>query len=354
MTYHTSTKRHPFSPNQVKLCELFQFRCSWQWLTAGVGASGALGLLTTLAVRYKPLRLPLLATLGTIGALGGSYAFLIEPRRPILRKFTLTLPTLPAALDGLRIGHMSDLHIHFPYTRNNTRWAVERMREERPDLIALTGDFVSFTDAIPELPALLHRLEAPLGVYAVPGNHDHWEGLEAVRSHLEPLGIEFLLNTHKQLSWHNGECWVVGVDDMWYGLPDIETALAGVPHDAFTLLLAHSPDYADIAAAYNVSLQLSGHTHGGHLRLPVLGWFCVPFYGFHYVDGTHTVGNTCLSITRGLGGMPMRFNCSPEASVITLRRSAQNEPSNTMNRLSHRYDRGASSWSRNGYPPEEC
>lgn len=301
--------------HNAKFREFFQFRCSFRWAGAGL----AVGALAAAAARWEPLRLPTIALLGTVGAVGATYSTVVEPRCPVLERVTVRLPSLPPALDGLRIGQMGDMHLGFPHGHVNTQWAVNAMRMEQPDVLVLTGDFVSFTHTIPDLPDLFRSLTAPLGVYAVPGNHDHWEGLNAIRSHLEPLGITFLMNENRCLRWHGGELWLAGIDDMWYGIPDIETALAGVPDGACTVLLSHAPDFADTARQYGVALQLSGHTHGGHLHLPLLGWFCVPFHGIRYISGLEQVGDMQLYVTRGLGGAPLRMNCPPEATIITLR-----------------------------------
>jgi hypothetical protein len=268
-----------------------------------------------MAARRKRLRFPTFATIGTVAA----YSTMIEPRRPVLERVTLRFPSLPPELDGLRIGHLSDFHLGFPNGLKNTRWAVKQMLLEQPDVLVLTGDFVSFRRSIPDLPGALRTLRAPLGMYAVPGNHDHWEGLDDIRASLEPLGVRFLMNEHVCLRWRGGDLWLAGIDDMWYGKPDLNAALAGIPPHAFTILLSHAPDFADIARTRPISLQLSGHTHGGHLQLPWLGWFCVPFHGFRYVSGLEQVGTMQVYITRGLGGTPLRLNCRPDATVLTLR-----------------------------------
>jgi len=306
------------STRNIKFKEFFQFRCAPGWIAAGVGGAATLTMLTAAAVRWKRLRLPLAVTVGSAGMGSALYTTMIEPRRPVLERVTLHLPSLPPDLAGLRIGHISDFHLGFLHTRANTMWAVRQMQEEVPDLLVLTGDFVSFERAIPTLPELFAPLTAPLGVYAVPGNHDHWEGLDAIRAHLEPLGITFLMNVNRRLRWRGASFWLAGVDDMWYGQPDLDAALEGIPHDAFTILLAHPPDYADIATERAIALQISGHTHGGHMQLPKLGWFCVPYHGFRYISGLEQVGTMHLYITRGVGGMPVRLNCRPEATILTL------------------------------------
>jgi uncharacterized protein len=292
-------------------------RYSPRWLGAGVGG----GALATLALAQGG---PAAAVaLGVAGAAGAAYALLHEPRSPRLERVTLRLPALPRALDGLRIGQISDLHLGMRFTAANSRWAAECVAGERPDLLALTGDFVSYDHAIAELPGVLAPLAGasfPLGIYAVPGNHDYWEGLPAIRRALEPLGVTFLVNAHRALRQGDASLVVAGVDDMWDGQPDLPGALAGAPAGSFTLLLSHCPDTADEAAQHGVGVQLSGHTHGGHMRLPWLGSFCLPRYGWRYAVGHAHVGATQLYVSRGIGGMPLRLGCPPEATIITLRR----------------------------------
>lgn len=113
---------------------------------------------------------------GAFGAAALGHMLLGEPARPILERITLHIPALPPELDGLRIGHLTDSHLGFRYSEANLTWGVAQMQRERPDLIVLTGDIVTHHWAIPDVPRLLHGLYAPLGIYAVPGNHDHWEG----------------------------------------------------------------------------------------------------------------------------------------------------------------------------------
>jgi predicted MPP superfamily phosphohydrolase len=285
------------------------------WLRLGLAAAsiGALGL--------RRLGWPATAALGGLGAAGLAYIRRYEPTHPTLNRVTLRLPTLPAALDGLRIGQITDTHLGLPHSSDNLRWAVEQMCYDRPDLIALTGDLAGLRKGIPEIPPLLGKLSAPLGVYAVPGNHDYWEGLADVHAALMLADIPLLMNEHRRLSWNGADLWVAGIDDIWDGRPDFAAALDGVPRQAFTVLLAHSPDIADDAAEYGFALQISGHTHGGHLRLPLLGPFARPRYGMRYVMGQYQVGPMTLYVSRGLGGVPLRLFCRPEATIFTLRRA---------------------------------
>jgi predicted MPP superfamily phosphohydrolase len=286
-----------------------------RWL----GAGAALSALALLGVRYGGPQVA--AALGLAGSLGVAYASLFEPARPLLERVTLPLPTLPAALDGLRIGQITDLHLGGPYNAANVRWAVAQMRRAQPDLLVLTGDFVSRHAAVPELKELLGGLHAPLGMYAVPGNHDYYEGIEDITATLTALGVEMLLNRSVPLRWGQGVLWLLGLDDVWEGEANLDAALAGLPPQAFSLLLCHVPDFVEQASQRGIAVQLSGHTHGGHLRLPLLGAFCVPRHGLRYQRGLAQVGATTLYVSRGIGGMPLRFGCAPEATIFTLRRA---------------------------------
>lgn len=301
-----SGKRFDPTPGKV--------RYSSRWMGAGAGASA----LATLALSRGGI--PALLALGGVGAIGAIYALLVEPRMPRLEQITLHFPKLPPALDGLRIGQLSDMHLGHRYSAENTRWAVERLMAERPDLLALTGDFVSYDRNIGDLPALLRPLQAPLGIYAVPGNHDHWEGVGAIKEILTPLGVEFLINRSRRLTWNGAEFMIAGVDDIWDGEADLDAALCDTADSPFTLLLCHAPDMADDAADRGVHLQLSGHTHGGHLRLPGLGAFALPRHGWRYSIGHAHAGKAQVYVNRGIGGLPMRLLCRPEATLITLRR----------------------------------
>ncbi len=284
------------------------------WYGAGALAAG-LGLLGLRALGW-----PGAAALGALGGAGLAYASRYEPSHPLLERRELRFPQLPAALDGLRIGQIADTHLGLRYTERNLAWAVEQMRREQPDLIALTGDLAGHKAAIPSITPLLRPLRAPLGVYAVPGNHDYWEGLADVRAALALAGIPLLINQGLRMSWRGAEFWLAGVDDAFDGRPDFAAARAGMPEGAFGVLLAHAPDLADDAADHGFAFQLSGHSHGGHLRLPGLGAYTHPRFGVRYVIGHHHVGALQLYVSRGLGGAPLRLLCQPEATIFTLRR----------------------------------
>jgi predicted MPP superfamily phosphohydrolase len=299
--------RDPFDPTRLT------YTTAWFQLGAAAAAIGALGL--------RRFGWPAAAGLGGLGAASLAYMKQFEPARPTIERVTLCLPTLPRALEGLRIGQITDTHLGLPQATENLSWAIEQMRREQPDLIALTGDLVGLKRGITELPRLLGQLRAPLGVYAVPGNHDYWEGLADVQAALSLADIPLLMNQNRRLGWNGADFWIAGVDEIWDGRPDYAAARRGVPEAGFAVLLAHSPDVAEDAAAHGFALQISGHTHGGHLRLPVLGPFAHPRFGVRYVMGEYRVGEMTLYVSRGLGGVPLRLLCRPEITIFTLRRS---------------------------------
>jgi uncharacterized protein len=287
-------------------------RFSRRWLVAG----GAAALTAAGAVAAGGL--PAALVLAAAAALLGGYATAVEPARPQLRRRTIRLAGLPPAWHGLTIGHLSDLHLGHPFTAANLRWAVAQLQQEAVDLIALTGDLVQQPTAMTEIAGLLAPLRAPLGIYAVPGNHDYWEGLPALQAALADLPIEWLINRHVVLQRGAAALVLAGIDDHWDGSPDLRAAFAGAPADAVRLLLAHCPDVADAAATCGAQLQLSGHTHGGHLRLPGFGPLALPRYGWRYHDGVYDLAPLTLTVSRGIGGAPLRLGCAPELVLLRI------------------------------------
>ena len=292
-------------------------RYSRAWL----GLAASLALFGLVGVWYAGL--PAAAALAALGGASLVYLGLVEPASPRLERRTVHLPSLPPAWEGVRIGQISDCHLGLPFSRRNLRWAVAQLQRERPEVVVLTGDLVSRVAAIGHLAAALEGVHAPLGVYAVPGNHDYRAGLVALRAALARLHIPLLINTHQRLCWQETDLWLVGLDDGCEGRPDLDRALAGVPPGACTVLLAHTPDSADAAAERGLAVQLSGHTHGGHLRLPRLGPLALPPGGWRYAMGHYQVGRLQLYVSRGLGGTPVRLGCRPEVTLLTLRRGAR-------------------------------
>lgn len=256
---------------------------------------------------------------------GGVLAAYGERQWPRVVRVTIAPTGLPAALDGYAICQLSDLHRGPLVSEAFLRQAVDLANSLRPDLTVVTGDFVSDHSRFAvSCGAALSGLQAADGVYGVLGNHDYWnDDPEAVSATIQRSGIQLLTNRSVTLRrW--GTAWsLCGVDDWWAGRPDLEAAQADVPNRAFKLLLCHEPDPVEEAALRGFSLQLSGHTHGGQLLLPGRRPLITPDYGHKYPIGLRQVPGTATQVytNTGLGVIfpPIRINCPPEVTLITLR-----------------------------------
>ena len=266
-----------------------------------------------------------------LGAAAAGYGFLIEPRRLVVERIEVRLRRLPTEFDGFRIAQLSDIHYGPHMSSAFVREAVEESNKLKPHLAMLTGDFVSHPFGKPAgmegaryvVPCAeaLQGLRADYGRFAILGNHDHWNHPATVRNHLDAVKFPVLVNQAVTLEKDNARLWLAGVDDIMAGRPDLEKALQRVPAGEPAILLAHEPDFADHAAKFPVDLQLSGHSHGGQVRLPWLGAPILPLLAQKYPMGLYRVGNMQLYTNRGLGviGPPVRFNCPPEITLVTLR-----------------------------------
>ena len=216
------------------------------------------------------------AALATYG-----YASRIETQQLQLRRATVPLKKLGSSLDGLKIVLMADFHL-YPNTQIELiERAVAMANELRPDLIALCGDYVLGTaDSIFELAPVLGRLNARHGIFSILGNHDHWKGEKRVRAGLEASGLTVLQNQGITLTIGRDLLFLAGIDDGWAGRQDLLKGLQNHSSDLPTLLLMHEPDFADeFSADGRISLQLSGHSHGGQVRFPFIGSPFLPPYG---------------------------------------------------------------------------
>ena len=257
---------------------------------------------------------------------------LIEPNRPRLIRKEIALRRWPSRLDGFNIALLSDFHYDSYFSVHPIRSAVEIVNGLHPDLIALTGDFVSVpwlgnstkaaADAEP-CAQLLQKLQAPHGVWSVLGNHDVFSDADRVTNALHAVGIPTLSNQAVAIEKDGARIWLGGVDDVLGGTADLPGALQGIPSDEAVVLMAHEPDYADYVAGYPVDLQLSGHTHGGQIRLPFMRPLYLPALAKKYVWGQFKIRELMLYTNAGIGtvGVPIRWNCPPEITFITVRRS---------------------------------
>jgi len=259
-------------------------------------------------------------------ALGGgglAYAWRIEPNWLEVERVEIPIAGLPAGLEGLRIAQISDLHAGADLPPERLEAALQTIAGLEPDLLVMTGDWVTYdaADALPAAQAVA-RLTPPLGTYSILGNHDHWTHAEVVADAVQSAGITLLRNSHVPIPAGGETLWLAGVDDIWERRHDLEAALAGVPAGEPVILLAHEPDYADtVAADGRVALQLSGHSHGGQIHLPIFGSPVVPYLGSKYVSGLYQLEKEMwLYTNRGLGTVQpaVRFNCRPEITLIRL------------------------------------
>lgn len=239
-----------------------------------------------------------------------------------IERVEIRLARLPKRLDGLKIVHLSDVH-HSPLTDlEHISRAVRLASSLEPDLVVLTGDFVSHqAEYISPVAAVLGRLESRFGSFACLGNHDHWTDPEAVATSLDSHGIRVLINEGFRFTHDGSSFWLAGVDDYLVGRTDLEAALRGSFPDEMKLLLAHNPVIFRKAARRGVDLTLSGHTHGGQIRFTESQGGLLPRRRF--VAGLHSRGSSHIYVTRGIGTVvvPIRFQCPPEISLLTLRRS---------------------------------
>jgi hypothetical protein len=260
---------------------------------------------------------------GSLALAGGyGYSTRVEPGWLTVERVQIPLKKLPLALEGFKIVHLSDIHLH-PYIQLEfVQKAVAMANELQPDLVVLTGDYVlESADSIFELAPALARFNPKYGIFTVLGNHDLWTDAVVVSAGLRQAGLPVLINQGVAVDVGKEVVYLAGLDDGWSGQPDLPAALANLPARASAILLAHEPDLADgVALDGRISLQLSGHTHGGQVRLPGMGPPILPRLGKKYDQGLHRVGDMYVYTTRGVGliGPPIRFNCPPEITEITL------------------------------------
>jgi uncharacterized protein len=248
------------------------------------------------------------------------YAY--ERHFPVVETNTLTLRGLPPAWHGTRVVQLTDLHLE-PFTSvADIARAVVLANSLKPDLILLTGDYITKDwEPVHALAEILSDLRAPLGIYGCMGNHEHWHHPEEIQQALENKDIRILRNDGTTVTRDGQSLFLAGVESAWKGSPNLSLATrhhrAGDP----ILLLAHEPDYALTAAAHgSISAQLSGHTHGGQVRAPGFSPIFLPALGRRFAAGSYDVSGTSLYVSRGIGciGMPIRFAAQPEVTLHLL------------------------------------
>ncbi len=258
----------------------------------------------------------------------GIYAFFIEPNRLIVYQETIQVEAWPKELSGLRIAIIGDIHTGGPFI-NEKKLAriVDLTNQQSPDLIVLLGDYMSPNSwhshrVEPEVTAAaLKNLRAPLGVYAVLGNHDWWYSGIKVRRALEANGIPVLEDDVAEIRWRSTSFWLAGLADLWTRPQHIDETIAKVPTGATVIALTHNPDIFP-SLPQSVPLLLAAHTHGGQVRLPLIGTPIVPSdFGPKYTAGHVFENGHHLFVTTGIGTsiLPVRFRVVPEIVILTVK-----------------------------------
>lgn len=257
----------------------------------------------------------------------GIYAFLIEPNRLIVHQETIQIDNWPKELSGLRIALIGDIHTGAPFVNDKKlNRIVELTNQQNPDLIVLLGDYMSPNSwhshrVEPEVTAAhLKNLKAPLGVYAILGNHDWYYSGPKVRSALEQVGIPVLEDEVAEIKWRNTSFSLIGLADLWTRPQHVLDTVAKVPTGVTTIALTHNPDVFT-QLPRSVPLMLAAHTHGGQVKLPLIGTPIVPsYYGPRFTAGHLFDEGHHLFVTTGIGTslFPVRFRVPPEIAIVTI------------------------------------
>ena len=254
------------------------------------------------------------------------YPLFLEPHWLDVSRVRIPIPGLPSDMEGLRVVQFSDVHLGPYMYAPFLRWVVRAIMAQSPDLILFTGDMVTRdTDADAGMARLLRGLRARLGVWGVLGNHDHWANPEVVHAFIEQhTPIRVLRNEHVPIRVGTHTLYLVGVDDAWVGADNPERAFSGVPEEAIRIVMMHEPDAVEWLPMTARTLQLSGHSHGGQIRLPLIGPPILPYLARKYDAGLYRIGHGWLYTNRGLGMIspPIRFNCRPEVTLFIFTRGA--------------------------------
>lgn len=268
-------------------------------------------------------------TLLGISSGGYLYANRIEPALLDIHKQQMMHPLIPKSFDGIKIVQFSDTHLGFQYNLTQFKKLVKKINDLQPDLIFFTGDLMDEPNKytkINQIVPILKELKAPLGKYCIFGNHDHGGyGSELYRNIMETAHFTILLNEAKPIKLKDGSSiYLLGIDDAMLGKPDVALALKNTPINRFKILLSHAPDLAETASQYPIQWQLSGHSHGGQVKIPFVGALVTPPFAQKYPEGLYTLGkNNSLSlyVNRGIGTtrLPFRFMAIPELTVFTLK-----------------------------------
>lgn len=257
------------------------------------------------------------------------YAREIETRMLKVTDQSIRHRLIPSSFEGCKIIQFSDTHLGFHYNLAQLERLISKINALSPDIVLFTGDLMDEPnryDEVKKIPPLLKTLKAPLGKFCIYGNHDHGGyGSEIYQSIMEQSDFVLLQNTSTPITLLDGSrIELIGIDDAMLGKPNFELALANVRQDCFKLLLSHAPDLADQAVLHGIHYQISGHSHGGQIKIPFMGALVTPPFAEKYTEGLYLLEDLdqrlTLYVNRGIGTtrLPFRFLSQPELTVYTL------------------------------------
>lgn len=258
----------------------------------------------------------------SVGAVA-TYPFLIEHYLVQANSYRIPVPNLPHSFNGLRIVHLTDLHYSSLVQIQWIYYITEITNNQKGDVIVCTGDYVqgtSSTKVIDSVWGLLSTLNARSGVFSVLGNHDHWCDFARSDYWLKKSGQDL---RHKITPIRRGSdtLWIAGAGDLFEDHRNLDEVLGQIPDSDCRIVLAHNPDSADTNYRKRIDLMISGHTHGGQVKIPFLGTPYLPVQNKNYSSGLKCSPNGCpVFISKGIGTsiLPVRFNCFPEIAVLEL------------------------------------
>jgi uncharacterized protein len=279
-------------------------------------------------VSHRRRFLKRLAALAGAATVVGCYPIFVERYRLHVNRYRVTVPRLPAAFDGYTIAFLSDLHLGLLNRESFINRAIAAANQSGADLIACGGDYVHEWPPAREIDnawRMLRQLQAPDGVIAVLGNHDHWADTARSLLCLSESGFDLRHRT-RSIERDGQRLWFAGAGDLWEDHLPLDDMLGEVPTDECRVVLAHNPDTADSSFGQRVDFMLCGHTHGGQVRIPGLGAPVLPVANRRYSSGVLSANRGFpMLISRGIGWAvyPVRFNCPPEVAVVSLHRAPE-------------------------------
>lgn len=259
---------------------------------------------------------------------------MMEPNRLTTKRVEIKIGHLPEVFHGTKIAQISDIHFEEFLPADHVRGVVREVNALEPDIVVFTGDLATSPEtqdrrrrelaAAKAAPAgeILAELKAGLGRFGVFGNHDVKTDPNMLTDVLTNAGMVVLRNQSVPIEREGHRIWIAGIDDYFAGRVNIPRTLSGVAKGEVVVALAHEPDLADAVTKFPVDLQLSGHSHGGQVRIPFIGAPVLPPMAQKYPLGLYRIGNLQLYTNAGVGvvGLPIRFDCPPEITLITLTR----------------------------------